>query len=161
MVSHSLYGGIFKKGGQMANIRIAVVINRPVEDVFAFLTDPEKAVEWSSALVESTKTSEGPVGVGTTGRQVIKFLGRRIESDWELTEFEPNTKISLKSTSGPIASTGTSTFESVEGGTRVTVEGDAELGGFFRLAEPLVARMAQRQFNADYANLKDLLEAQG
>jgi len=52
------------------------------------------------------------------------------------------------------------TFESVAGGTKVTRVTEAELGGFFKLAEPLVARMLKRQFETNFANLKDILEAQ-
>ena len=48
----------------------------------------------------------------------------------------------------------------MEGGTRVTEAVEAEIGGFFKLAEPLVVRMAKRQVAADYGNLKDLLESQ-
>ena len=36
---------------------------------------------------------------------------------------------------------------------------NAEVGGFFKLAEPLVARVVRRQMETDMATLKDLLEA--
>jgi hypothetical protein len=36
---------------------------------------------------------------------------------------------------------------------------EAEVGGFFKLAEPLVGRAARRQTETDMATLKDLLEA--
>ena len=49
--------------------------------------------------MESVITSEGPLGVGTTFTDVAKFLGRRIESVWEITEYDPNRKVSLKSIS--------------------------------------------------------------
>ena len=35
-----------------------------------------------------------------------------------------------------------------------------ELGGFFKMGEPLVVRTIKRQFEADVTNLKDLLEAE-
>ncbi len=50
-------------------------------------------------------------------------------------------------------------FEPVDSGTKVTIVGRAEPVGFFKLAEPIVIRMAKRQIETDYANLKDLLEA--
>ena len=46
------------------------------------------------------------------------------------------------------------------GSTRFTQTFEAEVGGFFRLAEPLVARAIRRQMEADMETLKDLLEAQ-
>ncbi len=51
------------------------------------------------------------------------------------------------------------TFERVEGGTRVTLTLVGEPGGFFKLAEPLLVSMLKRQYQADLANLKDLMEA--
>jgi hypothetical protein len=42
----------------------------------------------------------------------------------------------------------------------MTIALDAEPGGFFKLAEPLVARITQRQWETNLENLKDLLESQ-
>jgi len=98
--------------------------------------------------------------VGTTMSAVASPLGRRAESTQEVTEYEPNRKFTFKSTSGPVESKDEYTFESVEGGTKVTRVAEAEMGGFFRLAEPIAARMMRRQFETNFANLKDLLETQ-
>ncbi len=144
----------------MTKLEQSVVINRPTEEVFAFVADIEKMSQWMSELVEAKQTSEGPVGVGTTVNAVANVLGRRAENIQEVTEYEPNSKFAIKSASGPVASKDEFTFESVAGGTKVTRVTEAELGGFFKLAEPLVARMLRRQFETNFANLKDLLEAQ-
>ena len=144
----------------MARVEHSVVIDRPVEDVWSFMADPENDSQWVSGVVESAKTSEGPMGLGATLKIVRNFLGRRIEADLELTEWEPNKRSAIRSTSGPISVAGTRTFEAVEGGTRVTDEVEADLRGFFRLAEPLVERTAQRQIESDYESLKGILESQ-
>jgi uncharacterized membrane protein len=143
----------------MAKLEISIVINRPVEEVFAFLSNLENSPKYISGSVETKKTSEGPVGVGTTYRTVRKFLGRRIEEETELTAYEPNRRIASKGKAGPITAEGQVTFERVNGSTRVTVTMVAEPGGFFKLAQPLLVSMAKRQFEADVANLKDLMEA--
>ena len=44
---------------------------------------------------------------------------------------------------------------------RVATGVEAEVGGFFRLAEPLVGRAIRGQIEADMATLRDLLEAGG
>ena len=143
----------------MAKADVSTTIKRPVEDVFAVLSNPENSPKWSSSALDSKKTSEGPIGVGTTSRSVSKFLGRRIESESEITEFEPNRKFAAHSKSGPFPFQATVTFERIEGGTRVNVTIEAEPGGFFKLAEPLIVSMAKRQFQSDFDNLKDLMEA--
>ncbi|MFQ5795356.1 MAG: SRPBCC family protein [Candidatus Bipolaricaulia bacterium] len=144
----------------MQRIEVSVMINRPIEEVFAFAASPENDLQWQSGLLESEQTSEGPMDVGTTLRQVHKFLGRRIEMDFEVTEYEPNRKASFKNTSGPVQVEASDIFEPVEGGTKLTVVIQGETGGFFKLADPIVARMLKRQTEADLGNLKDLLEAQ-
>jgi carbon monoxide dehydrogenase subunit G len=142
----------------MSKIELSVVINRPVEEVFAFANDPNNDVQWQTGVLESKQTSEGPRGVGTTDSNVIQFLGRRIESTVEITEYEPNKMVRSKATSGPIPFDSTSTFESVEGGTKVTTEAEMDFGGVFKLAEPIVMRSAKRQFEGSMATLKDILE---
>ncbi len=67
----------------MARLECSVTIDRPVEEVFAFLSNYENDPKWSSATVEGKKTSEGPIGVGTTWRSVSKVLGRRTEVELE------------------------------------------------------------------------------
>ena len=145
----------------MVKVEGTIVINRPIEEVFAFLTNPDNAPLWQGSVLESKQTSEGPVGVGTSGQVVSQFLGRRMESTWQVTEYELNKKASLKTTSGPIAYENFATLEAVDEGTNVTLVAEYEVGGFFKLAESILARMAQRQADTDYANLKDLVEAQG
>jgi uncharacterized protein YndB with AHSA1/START domain len=138
----------------------SVVIDRPIEEVFAYLTDANNDSLWQATTLETEQTSEGPVGVGTIYRSVSKFLGRRIETTVEVTEHEPPRKQCVRATSGPMLAAGCSLLEPADGAsTRFTQTLEAEVGGFFRLAEPLVARAFRRQMQADMATLKDLLEA--
>ena len=143
----------------MGQANISITINRPVEDVFALLSNLENTPKWSSAALEAKMSSAGPIGVGTTGHIVGRFLGRRIDSESEITEFEPNRKFTAQSKSGPFPFRTSMTFDRVEGGTRVNFTYEVEPGGFFKLAEPLVMSMSKRQFQNDLATLKDLMEA--
>ncbi len=144
----------------MARLESSVTINRPVEEVFAFLSNYENDPKWSSATVEATKTSEGPIGVGTTWRSVSEFLGRRSESELEYIEYELNRKIAIKQISGPYPHTFQVTLDLVEGGTKVNFVGEFEFGGFFgRIAAPLFMRIAKRQLEAGFVKLKRLMEA--
>jgi uncharacterized membrane protein len=86
-------------------------------------------------------------------------LGKRIETNCEITEYEPNKKWCYRILSGPVGGTGCTIFEPVAGGTKVTIVSETDLNGFFKLAEAVVARMASRQVKADLRNLKDILEA--
>jgi uncharacterized protein YndB with AHSA1/START domain len=147
-------------GVEMAKLEASITINRPIEEVFAFTSNHENEFLWRTELLEMEQTSEGPIGVGTTYREVMQFLGRRIEATGEITKYEPNNMIAMRTTSGPLPFELTGTYQTVEGGTKLTFEVEAEVGGFFRFAEPLVARMGKRQMETQLANIKDLLEAQ-
>jgi uncharacterized protein YndB with AHSA1/START domain len=143
----------------MARAEVSTTIKRPVEDVFAVLSNPENSPKWSSASLEAKITSAGTFGVGSTARTVSKVLGRRLESEMELTEFEPNRKFAAHSKSGPFPVQLSMTFQGTEGGTRVNATIEGEPAGFFKLAEPLIVRTVKRQLQSDLDNLKDLMEA--
>jgi uncharacterized membrane protein len=144
----------------MIKVETSAVIARPPEEVFAYISNFENNPQWQSGMQEVRFTSEGPLGVGSTYAQVAKFLGRRIESTFEVIEYQPNRMVKASSTSGSFPITFTRIVEPAGDGTKVTaiVEGDAS--GFFKLAEPLLARMVQRSVAGDYANLKRILETQ-
>ncbi len=143
----------------MARFDVGITIKRPVEDVFAVLSDFSNGSKWASSAAEpATKTSDGPIGVGTTWHEVGKVVGRTIETDFEFTEFETNRKVVYTMTK-PFPMTSTVTFEPVAGGTRVSQIVEGEPGGFFKLAEPLVVKLSKRQFQNDFDNLRDLMEA--
>jgi uncharacterized protein YndB with AHSA1/START domain len=144
----------------MARMEGSVVINRPVDEVFAYVADVRNWPQWNSSMQEGEQTSTGPVGVGTTCQGVSQFLGRRMEWTSEITEYEPNRKMGQKITSGPMSIEQSLTLVPVEDGTRFTLVGEGEMGGFFKLADPIVNRAMQRQMEGNLANLKDILEAQ-
>jgi uncharacterized protein YndB with AHSA1/START domain len=146
----------------MARAQHTVVVERPPEEVFEFLTDLSNVPEWQSGAV-NIRGPEEPLGVGTRYVEVLRFLGRRMEATIEVTEFEPSRRFSLKTVAAPIPFAVRHLLEPEDGGgaTRIRVELEGEPGGFFKLAEPLVIRNAQRQIERDFATLKEMVEARG
>jgi uncharacterized protein YndB with AHSA1/START domain len=70
-----------------------VVIDRPIEEVFAFLADGENDPKFSSRVIEIAKTSDGPPGVGTVYASTVKDAGVKTKREFKLTEFDPPTRI--------------------------------------------------------------------
>lgn len=143
----------------MPKIELRVAIDRPLEQVFAFMSDFENNRKWQSSLVEVKKVSKGPMGVGTIYRAVTIILGRRFETEQQVTEYEPNRIIARKTVSGPFPFEVHVKFERTAGGTLIDATMDGEPRGFFKMAEPLIERAIKRQFDSDLATLKDLMEA--
>jgi uncharacterized membrane protein len=67
-------------------------IDRPVEEVFAFLSDFENIPKWNYYVLEVRQLSEGLIGVGTTYHQVRKSD----QQDLRVIEFEPGHTVAVK-----------------------------------------------------------------
>jgi carbon monoxide dehydrogenase subunit G len=142
----------------MARAEHSVVIQRPPNEVFAYLSDPSKIAEWQASALEAVQESPGAMAVGTRVREARKFLGKRMESVMEVTAHEPGRELGLKAVSGPIRFEVRQHFEPVGAGTRIDVVIEGEPGGFFKLAEPLVVRAVGRELANNLATAKDILE---
>src|SRR2546425_7582617 len=101
----------------MVKFEISTHINRPVAEVFKYMSDPTKLPEWNSVVEEATP-SETPVRVGTKIQTRARFLGRKIDSPTVVSEYELNKRYTNKSEK-PFPLTITNTFEAEGGGTKV------------------------------------------
>ena len=144
----------------MSTAALTVTIRRPVADVFAVLTHLENAATWSRAI-EETVITPGPFGVGTRRRAVVPMVGgRTTENVMELTEFEPDRRLAMRSVSG-------FPFEVRIAIDLVPIGDDCRLdwlvsfqpGGVLRPTGPLLAAGYKRAFTKDLENLKRLMEA--
>jgi uncharacterized membrane protein len=135
-----------------------IVIERPLEEVFAYVADPANVPEWQAGVVSTTKERDEPMRAGVRWREVRTFLGRRIEGTLEATEYDPDRLFALKTVSGSVAIEVRHLFERFDGGTRIRVLAAGQPGRFGRLGARFVGRAADRQLRADFARLKEVLE---
>jgi uncharacterized protein YndB with AHSA1/START domain len=143
--------------GKLTRIEADVVINRPVEAVFAYTNDCTHLTEWNSDVIEA-HASETPLRIGSTLTVVRKLLGRRVDATYEVKEFQLN-KGFASQTESPVPSALTFTFEQVDGGTRMRMAGDAELRGFWKLTWPVFEGTYRKQMQRNLNTLKSILEA--
>ena len=144
----------------MININSSTTINRPVSEVFQFITNHENAQLWLGGWLETRPTSEVQ-GVGYTWVDVIEMLGRRVETEYKLTEVELDQKLAFNSIGGSFPVSGLYSFAPAGEGTTLTFEIEGQSSGFFKIADPLLNRLLQRQWDTNLANIKDILEAGG
>ena len=142
----------------MNEFEVVTVIGRPAEEVFAAVQDIAKTPLWTPGLLEVRRTSGGPLGVGATMVYVGSFLGRRYESPVACTGFAENKQFATATTGGPFHLEVDQMLEPAGAGTRLTFRCRADSRGFFKLAEPLVIRLAKKQIETTGENLKALLE---
>jgi carbon monoxide dehydrogenase subunit G len=134
----------------VATFTATTFINRPLQEVFDFATNPANFAQWQSGTESAEWSSEGPVGVGSTVH---------LDLNVEITQWNPPDSYSIRAKSGPMDVEATNKFESKNGGTLVIQDFEGELGGFFKLAEGLALKQVKKQVETDGHALKMLLEA--
>jgi uncharacterized membrane protein len=140
-------------------IERSIFIDRPVPEVFDFMTDLSTIPQWDREVISAEWISEGPICPGSTYRVVTGFLGRKIELVVEITAWEPPNLRGVKALSGPFPMESTTTRVAQGDGTLVTETSETELKGAFKLAEGLLARQLGKDREKALAALKQLLEA--
>ena len=138
------------------------VIDRPIEEVFAFLADGENDPKFSPRVLEIHKTTDGPPGVGTIYASTVKDAGMKTTREFKLTEFEPPTRIRWAEISKNLIMAAEGGYDlAPEGeGTRVTIYNVLEGRGLGKLLIPLALRAARKGAD-DFGNaIKTAVEAE-
>ena len=109
----------------MAVVETSINISKPVEEVFAFLSDLNNQTKLNETLSEVVLS--GPVAVGTKFKMKGSVMGRDFETDKEIVALEQNKTFGIKTFAAPPASdvTNTYTFEPAEEGTKLTLAMDS------------------------------------
>ena len=139
----------------------SIEIERPVEEVFDFITHPENFPLWQESLLEIRREAEGPLRVGSEVTEVRSFMGRKMETTWTCTEHEPCERSSIEENEGLVPFKGTFELEALGENTLFawTVETPGPRG--IKVPGAIVGRMVRRQLAVDSERLKELLEGGG
>jgi len=141
----------------MLTVERSIIINKPVKDVFDFITAEGNSLKIQPDVTEIV--DHGPRNtVGSSYTEVRKFIGQEMRTTMELTVFEPEKKWVAKVIKGPVPYEMTITYEPVEGGTKYTCSISGETKGFFKLAENLVAVQLGKTLEHSNQLLKELVE---
>jgi hypothetical protein len=135
------------------------MIYRPVKQVFEFMSQPENDFQWQYGTLASVRTSEGANASGTSFRSIGHLMGRRVQSTYEVTEYESNRKYGFKSLDGPLHSFTCYTFEIANGCTKIDISTQANVVNFFQVNEGLLEKKMKKQLKENLVMLKEILEA--
>ncbi|KAA8881852.1 SRPBCC family protein [Nocardia colli] len=147
----------------MAPIEVSDEVDRPVEQVFAYVTDPSRFGEWQQGVVSGRMDGGGVPRVGqkclTTRR--IGFAERPVTA--ELAYIDPPRTWGVRGIDGPIRSIVDVTVDPLDDGarSRVTIRLDFVGHGIGKLLVPLVVRpQSRKEMPANLAALRRQLENQ-
>jgi len=143
----------------MAKLTRSVIIASPVEEVFDYALDVRKFFDWSdTALADVVLT---PDGVGSSARLWTHWLGFHMEAGLEYTEVVRPERITAEVGFALEHPTWTFTFEPVDGGTKLTAQGE------WHVNVPAVGKTFEKMMVKEHvdglelllANIKKQLEA--
>ena len=140
----------------MATIETSISIKKPVEKVFAYITDVQNQKAMNANITE-IKTS-GKMAVGMHYTVKMTMAGRQFESEHEIVTLEPNKTFAIKTLAKPPASpvTNTYTLEKDGAGTKLALSMDAVV---MPGTEGMVVPQLRAGLDTALAGFKKALEA--
>jgi len=140
-------------------IKHSIEINRPAEEVFAYLDQVDRHNEWQGSLASTTVETDGPTRVGTRVVERRKIPGGTRDFPYEITEHDPPRKVAFRGTAGPVRPVGTYTVDPTGASSScMTVELDLKGHGIGKLFSILARRQAAKQMLVDHDKFKEVLE---
>lgn len=141
----------------MITHEVTIHLNKPIEQVFAFLMDTSKLVTWQSNLIKSEPLTNGPLRTGSRFREVRRLGNKETEIEAEITALEPNKRLETRTVTRPQATISYS-FDPEQSGTRLNYKFSLQTSGLMRLLEPIIARSIRKDSQADFETLKRIIE---
>ncbi len=146
----------------MITVEESILIDRPPEQVFARLASFGNRASWTVEVLEETQSPPGAIHIGTRVTQVYNIFGGRVRITSQITELEPDRKLTLRSTPETLPSLQwTYLLEPVVDGTRLTIFVQIDLRGaiILSLLRPLVAWRRRTGVRKRLQNLKRVMES--
>ncbi|HYR50345.1 MAG TPA: SRPBCC family protein [Candidatus Eisenbacteria bacterium] len=145
-------------------IRTTVTINRPIQEVWAYLEDHNNDLEWRRPSLKSLETvGTGAVGPGTKYEGVVAMGPMKYPYVSELTEYKPPNRVAWKGVSSAgwmIGREGSMTLEA-EGQDRTNVTHEITMEpqtAFGKVVAPVVERAGSRLVMPLLKQLKEAVE---
>jgi dehydrogenase/reductase SDR family member 12 len=122
----------------MIRLRETIEVARPIDEVFAYVSNFGNAAQWDPGVAESLKAGPGPIGVGTVFELRVRFGPRSIPMQYAIREFDRPRRVLLEGKSDSVHALDDIGFVATPRGTRITYTADISLLGASRIVEPLL-----------------------
>jgi uncharacterized membrane protein len=144
----------------MIHLEMSTMIYKPIQQVFDYISTPENDVQWQYGTLATVKLHKDVDKIGTFFRSIGHLMGHRVQSTFEVIQYEPHSEYGFKSLSGPLHLQTSYTFKTADGGTRITISTRTHVVNFFQMDERLLGSKIKKQLKENLTVLKSLLEEQ-
>jgi len=140
-----------------------VWVDAPPEEVFRFVADPGNFPDWMAGVEEARLGIGNALGPGATLVATLEFRGSQHRIVFEVTAFEPSSRLAFRTVEGPYPVASTFTFQPDDGGTAVTYEQEVIADTLsaritFILFAPFTRRMVRKRLGWELDGLADAIE---
>ena len=143
----------------MVDVFTEIIIRTSVDKVSRYAANPENAPEWYVNIDSAEWQTQKQLMIGSQVAFKAKFLGRELEYVYEVKEYIPGEKLSMKTSNGPFPMETIYTWEALENNsTRMTLRNKGIPTGFSKIFAPFMAPMMRRANSKDLIKIKDILE---
>jgi uncharacterized protein YndB with AHSA1/START domain len=136
-----------------------VHINRPIQEVFAYVSDPLTYPRWNSAVQAVRRTSGAERGVRSTYLMERELPTGRAVNELEIVASEPPHEFAIRATTGPAPFLYRYRFSAENGKTVTRLDAQVELPGAAALLPVFARRLVKRGADDNLTTLKQILEA--
>ena len=134
-------------------IENSILIARPTENIWNFLTDIVNDQQWRKGLIDTRWTSDEPSTLGSTAVYIFEGIG---EVHWKLTEWEDQRVMGWDYVGGRLdGGHGSYRMEPEAGGTRMMMRMEIRAGFIYGI---LLKFIVARQNVGDLKKLKAIME---
>ncbi len=146
----------------MRGLRFEIVVDRPVEQVFAYVSNVRNNVEWFRGARAVRVLSIVDYGLGARYEQDTQLFGWRFTSQIDVTEHAPPARLTQLSTVSATPFTATFNFEPIDGGraTRLVLDTHVVGASVYRYMGPWFFPLLRRAVVKRMHTLRDILEGQ-
>jgi len=148
---------------KMLRLEFSVEIERPADDIYELISNPENDVKWQDAVLEVRKLTPGPIRAGSRYQHMLRILGKRMAVDVEISERQPHSSYVLQCISGPLTfETRVKLTDMRRGAGHATLMDTMVVGhptGVVRVAAVALSRHRSREIDRDMRRLKRMMES--
>ncbi len=148
-----------------------VTVDKPLDEVFAYLADFTTTTEWDPGTVKTVRTT-GDGSVGTEYENTSTFAGRQTQLTYVVEDLVPNKRIALRGENSTVVAHDLMTFRSTGvqadgteagsgsaiSGTEVTYTADFAFKGLIKFIAPLMKPAFTKLGNEAEAGMAAALE---
>ena len=135
-----------------------ITINRPIQEVFAYVTDHANDKYWKPFVTESRQVSAGPTGVGTRFEIVTTARNYRRAGEVEIIAYEPDHMFAYRAHDKYFPFVSQLMFSTTPSGTRIHGHVEFQAKGIWKLLSFLLLFFFRSQTKHTFLRLKQVME---